>query len=535
MTQQEPPDRGRQGADSPPKAPSHASHSSHSSHGSHARRPPETGSSRWARPRSSPKAASQRGLRVVALAVVLGTTIGIGIADAGTSSLGQAPANAVPVAALAPAGSQSSSWYCVGGGTTDQGHMNIVLTNVSGGAVHGLVGATDEKGGTHLSGVDIPAHGVQLVAPAAGTSASWLAARIDLDGGGVSVAQAIQGSSGWSEVPCISSTSTNWYFAAGSTSGGRSLTTELYNPASTTAVVNLTFITSSGVVQPEPYQGIVLAPGELAVRSVGTLVQNHEVVATEVTAKSGRVVASEVENDPSSASSGLSLEMPSNGPQHTWVFPATTNVPGSTVDLNLVNPTAAAEQVTVSIRLPSGPVAPITNTVAAGSVWPLMLSAQTRIPNSVDYVTTISANGGGLVAARTVQSPPTGASPRSGAFASVTTPNGDGISGSSWLLAPPGVPSSPIVSQAAVSSIAVANPATAAVSATVQMLTPSGFTDVPHGTSLSIPAGGLRVFVPSSASPTTYRVLGSSPVVVSEDLSPAGSPGVLTVPGIPTS
>lgn len=469
---------------------------------------------------------------VGAVAVVL---VGVALVDAATPTPA-VPAAVTPVAALAPVGSQSSSWYCVGGGTTSgQGHLGVVLTNVSSETVQGTMTVVGTSGPPQASAVSVSPHSESFVGPPAGASGKWLAARVDLSGGGVAVAQTVQGGSGWSQVPCVTSTSTSWYFASGSTSNGRALATEVYNPTTTTAVVNLSFVTSSGVVQPEPYQGIVLAPGALVVESIGSLVQNRDLVATMVTTKSGRVVASVLQSDPKKATSGLSLSLGTSSPQHHWVIPSTANAPATTVLLDVLNPNSTTAHVTVSFHLPAGPVSPISASVAGGTVWQLALSSQTRIPGSVDYVTKVQSDAGGVVVGRTVEAS-AGPAPRSGAFSGVEPASEQAQGpGTSWLLFAPGAPSSPVVPQARVGAIEIANPGASAVTATVEELGDHGFSEVSHGTQLSVPAGGLRIFEPSSLTPLTFRVLGSGPLVVSEDLLPSATPGVVTVEGIPSS
>ncbi len=54
-------------------------------------------------------------------------------------------------------------------------------------------------------------------------------------------------------------------------------------------------------------------------------------------------------------------------------------------------------------RLPSGPLAPLTDKVLPGTTWVVPTSAETRLPASETYATTIDATGGpGVVVGRTV-------------------------------------------------------------------------------------------------------------------------------------
>ena len=85
--------------------------------------------------------------------------------------------------------------------------------------------------------------------------------------------QVVSGPLGWSTAPCASRTAAQWAFAGGSTTAGNSLTLALFDPAAPAAVVNITFLTTTGLVTPQAYQGLVVPPGRLVVENVGAFVQ----------------------------------------------------------------------------------------------------------------------------------------------------------------------------------------------------------------------------------------------------------------------
>ena len=116
---------------------------------------------------------------------------------------------------------------------------------------------------------------------------TWLASQVELDGGGVTVSELVDGPLGWAEAPCASTTSPAWYFASGSTSAGSSLYVFLFNPTSTEAVVDLTFATGQGVTKPQPFEDLVVAPGALVVVGVASYVQDQSSVATIVAGRFG--------------------------------------------------------------------------------------------------------------------------------------------------------------------------------------------------------------------------------------------------------
>ena len=91
--------------------------------------------------------------------------------------------------------------------------------------------------------------------------------------------------SGWSQAPCQSTTSAQWYFAGGSTAAANTLYVSLLNPTSTPVVVDLSFVTPAGMVHPINYQGIVLpaGPGGGGERDVGGAA-DRRTISTVVTA-----------------------------------------------------------------------------------------------------------------------------------------------------------------------------------------------------------------------------------------------------------
>ena len=71
------------------------------------------------------------------------------------------------------------------------------------------------------------------------------------------------------------------------------------------------------------------------------------------------------------------------------------------------------------------------------TTWVLATSAQTRIPESQAYATTIRATGAGVVVGRTVQRPGATQSPRAGMALAVEGLSADWPT-SSWVVPPPG-------------------------------------------------------------------------------------------------
>ena len=476
----------------------------------------------------------ERRWRVAALVVLVVAGVGIAVGVRGAPApVGAAP---IPSALVGAPDAESSAWYCTGqsmAGGVSPGFL--VLTNTTSKSVTADITATSDSGATAQTAAAIPAYGV--VAPAIPTlgSGSWVSETVVTSGGGVAVTQTVAGPLGWSQAPCQSTTSDQWYFASGSTAAANTLYISLLNPTSTPVVVDLSFATPAGVVHPINYQGIVLQPGQVAVENVTLEVQQTSPVSTLVSARTGRVVAAEVQSlvGPGGTSGGIALVPGVAAPQAHWAIPQAQEDAGVNSEIDVFNPGQSTESVTLHFRLPSGPLAPLTEKVLPGTTWVVPTSTETRIPAGETYATTIDATGGtGVVVGRTVSVPAALQSPQAGASLAV-----DGVSTMAptgeWVVPPPGTASSPAVTGAAPTSLALLNTSAGPESYRAFAPTTTGDHVIATGT---VAAGGVEIV---SGSPLAavgldpILVHASGPMAVSEDVGPSAGLGVVSMPGIP--
>jgi len=470
----------------------------------------------------------------ILVAVVAALVVG-GIVDLVVSSTTAAPA-AAPVATAAPASAQSSDWYCAGGSGTGAGPATATLFLVN--ATDRPVGATlivsASSGATASRTLTVPAFGQLTAVPSTLVQGPWLGSRIAVDGGGVTVSQAVHGPQGWSQAPCASTTAPTWYFASGSTATGNLLFVSVYNPAASMAVVDLTFDTPGGVVAPQQFQGLVLAPGAVTTAEVASFVQNQPWVSAVVQARAGQVVADEVSERVGTVS-GLSLRLGSPSPEHQWYLARTVDVTGGRSALAVFNPTATTEKVQVAIRLPSGPVAPVEHEVPPATTWTLVTSGLIRVPPNVDYATTVTAlSGQGVVVDRVAAAAAVASPPQWGAVAA--TPSGWTTAGAGrWLLANPAV-ATPPVAGAAPFALDLYNPTRSQVTVTVGQLEGGSVRPLAGVPALRIPAGLFTVVeAPALAhlGANPLEVTSTGPLSATLDATPAGMPGVVALPAIP--
>jgi hypothetical protein len=483
------------------------------------------------------------------VAVVL---VGFGIVDRLVGSPTVAPVPPAVASVAAPFGSQSSTWYCSGQSANSGGvaQGSVLVANTGPEPVTGSVDAVSDAGTRGSEALTVPGQAQVVVSPSSLVRGSWVAATVELDGGAVAVSQAVQGPTGWSQSACASTALPDSYFAAGSTAPGSSLVLTLFNPMATPSVVDTTFVTAQGSIQPQPDEGLVVEPGHLVAIDVGAYVQDQPQVSSIVTARSGAIVAEELETLSLNGQRGVSLRLGAPAPRRTWTLPLTVQpvaAPGTATVLDILNPTASSETVRVSAHVAAtlagaGAMAPFVAVVAPGTTWHLRTDTARRIPPATSFALSVTATGSGVIVDRETSISAAGSPPQWGVTPAVDPLSAGGRVWSWTLPAPPtAVPGS------SVAALALANLGRATVTVHVSAL--SGGQVENLGPSSGLRLGPRRVVVigrpagpgiPAApdvpvALPAGAALVVSSggPLAVSEDLLPAGAPGVVTAVGIP--
>jgi hypothetical protein len=462
-------------------------------------------------------------LAVVVAVVVLTAAIA---AIVGTPSRAPAPSASDGVT-VSPVGSYSSSVFCAAGTGTSGAATTIYLTNTTRGPVAGVMTSVGAAAGSSVptvhADVSVPALATVAVNPANGLPAGSTATSIVFAGGGVVASQVVSGPNGWSTAPCASQVASQWSFAGGATTAGNALTLSLYNPTSTEAVVNVSFITDSdGDVTPPQYQGLVVPPGQLVEENVGDFVQNASTIATLVTAQAGGLVSSEFQQWSSGPTGGVSLRLGSPELSTTWRLAQTTALPQSVVDLTLANPGQTSATATLTFGLSSGSVVPHRVVVPPVSLVVFAASGTPGLPQQTPYSVTVTSTVP-IVVGRSVQAPP-GTSPPVFGSSSATT-----ALAAHWLVPAPGIPSAPGTPNAGVSSLAVADPGPTPARVVVSQLG-SGHPVA----AFTVGADRVAVLGPTQVGGlATLTVSSTQRVNVEEDSSPSGAPGVVSSAGFP--
>jgi Family of unknown function (DUF5719) len=463
----------------------------------------------------------RRPARLLVLSAVAVVVVGFGVWSAAVSvpALPTTPATPAAAVTVAPTGAEVSSSFCAAGTGTAAGIIDFV-TNSRTRPAHGVVTtivAGSSGSVSRQQALDVPAGRTTVLSPGTGLPAGSLASSFAFTGGGVAVNQEVANPAGWSLAPCASTVGTQWLFPSGSTASGNNLTLSLYNPTSSAALADVTFLTANGLLTPQPFQGLAVGAGQLVDEDIGSYAQSLPEVATIVSVVSGALVADELQQW-SGPPAGLSIVLGATGASTHWRF-GTTTPAGSTVGFEVANPSSVPVSVTFSATVPAATVEPRTLEVAASSTVVFSPSSTAGWPRQSPFAGTVRANGP-VVVGRSVSAAPGSSLPGQGHS------TGTSWAGTRWLVPAPwqtGAPTGGVATS--IRSLSVTNPGTTPCRVTVSPLGahPSSATVViAPGQVVALARHTIPGYPP-------YLVTATSPVVVDGDLGPS-TPSIVSSP-----
>ena len=480
------------------------------------RRGPHMSAERRVRHRRS----TSRGVVLVALVVALGGLAAISVATRQTASTSPPGPGA---SSVAPPGAESSAFTCGGltEGGSSEGPGAILLTNATSAPVPARISVFDDAGGRKvISAVASPGETTSIYISGLLRGGTTVAADVMLGGGGVAVSERI-GGWGSSVSACASTTSPTWYLVGGTTPEYASLKYVLVNPSATEAVVDVSFSTSGGLLQPQAAQGVVVRGGGVVVLQTNQIVPHQGVLAATVTATQGSVVAFASQQLPTPPSASVWLGSPSLSSR--WFEPRAVATPGSSSSLVIDNPLPIAQVVTIHPTVVTGSLTAFTVSVAGNSVTDVLLSPEAHVPLTDVFSTEVTSTGPGVAVVQLTKA----AHASVGGWNVVPLIVPSATTAGSWLL-----PGSPGGAPRGISLAAVAGD----VRASISILTPQGPVVLSGLGAVQIAAGGLYE-VPSSALAAIGRspvlITSSGPLAIGEDQRGGASPGMATVGAIP--
>ncbi len=486
---------------------------------------------RAAPPPADPGRRRMRPIRIALLALILVTGLGAGIIDRAVHRPVPAAAPPLPVSTLASSAVESSSWYSAGTASDRSATTTLDLVNTTPHVVSGTLTAYNATSGqVKVEAIAVPAFAQSTEQPGSLVGGNPVAATVALNGGGVLVTESIAGSAGWTEAACSRSTAERWYFASGLTEQGDTLTMALFNPTVTDAVVDMSFVTPSGLAEPQPFEGIVVPPDSLVTKEIEAYVQDASSVSAVVNVRTGSVVAAELQDASAGRSHGLSLRLGVPALASSWSLPDSVDAPGGTSSLTVFNPTGRIDRVRLTIRPGQSPAARFTRVIGPLSAWVFDTSAEPRIPAGVPFVATLrTLSGPGVVVDRTVSAPSSLESPQFGAF---TALGAAAAAQRVAVLPAPGTAAQPSVANALVVGLSLVNEGAGPLDATLYEL--EGVLGLVPLTRVQVPAGGAAT-VPRGIIGGVRRVplviSADGPVRVLENLAPSAGLDVVVLAG----
>lgn len=300
----------------------------------------------------------------------------------------------------------TSSWYCYGGpGQGAPLATTVGVMNPGEERMKGTITVYPAGGKPVAKAIEIPPATMRPFVLSTIANGPWLAALVDIDGGGAVVEQQIAGAAGLDVSPCAPAASTKWYFAAGSTAKDASLSLFLFNPFPDDAIIDLAFATGEGRRVPGDFQGIVVTAQSMRQVDIGAHIRRQDVVSTEVTARSGRIVAGQqlVRTAPGQVGVSTYLGAPSPGDQ--WFFPDGLIKEGLTETFEFFNPNEEEARVDLFMALDKEDAEPFELTIPAQGRFTLDVAAEGRIPKDVAHSAVAeSINGVPVVVQRVIAS-----------------------------------------------------------------------------------------------------------------------------------
>jgi hypothetical protein len=264
-------------------------------------------------------------------------------------------ASAVDGPLVPPASAVSAAWYCAEGTASKDGRADetIIIGNLAKKEISATV--------TVMSGADKDPQSQELTISALGqeriavddiVSTPEPGVLVEVQGGQAVVEHELAADDDVAVGPCARQPSTHWYFAEGSTERGAQEWLALFNPFGDDAIVDVTFLTTTGFESPGALQSFVVPRHSRVSVPIHEHVLREARVAISVQARSGRVVAERsLIFDGTEAQKGLAASLGVTGAAHRWRVPVGDTASGSKQSLSIANFSLVPTSATVDVVL----------------------------------------------------------------------------------------------------------------------------------------------------------------------------------------
>jgi hypothetical protein len=408
-------------------------------------------------------------------------------------------AHAVPVAladtgpAVPAADALSTSWFCAEGTSTPDGRADetVIIASVADTEVEATVSVMSGGTAPVSRTYKLEPRALQRVHVADLVASAEPGIVVEVAGGQAVVSHEIKANGDVATEPCARTASTEWYFAAGTTLRGAQEYIVLFNPFGDDAVVDVTFVTDSGVQQPDGAQAVDVPRRSRVSLAVHDLVPRQRDVAAEVQARSGRVVAERSQLFDGTASEGeiarkgVALSLGAQAPERTWYFANGTRSGSASTVVGVANFGSVQTTAEVSVVLEGDLTLP-PQSVHISPNGVAMVDVTTGVPADSDYAVVVRARDTEEVT-RPVVAEMLQWWPDQSASTGVATTMGSTRLAKRWVVSAPGGSLHGVVT--------VLDPGTQPLTATLLRLDAGDTTGPASAPARAVDTGRLRTFV----------------------------------------
>ena len=247
-----------------------------------------------------------------------------------------------------------STWFCPGvpaTGETDVGGA-VIVTNTGDQPTSARVTFLSDTAAARTKIVDVPAFDRVQVDVDAEQQGTFVATSVEILGGGGLVEQRAfypaSAGLGQSVTPCSINLSSEWYLAEGYTVDLAEQMLLLSNPSADQVVVDVSFHTASGMIEPSVYNGLPVQPYSVRVIDVGVEgggARGEASVGVSVRAVRGALMVGRSTTADDDRRGGTSISMAAPLLADRWWFADGVKGPQASERFSVLNPTNEAVTV----------------------------------------------------------------------------------------------------------------------------------------------------------------------------------------------
>ena len=342
-----------------------------------------------------------------------------------------------------------STWFCPGvpaTGETDVGGA-VIVTNTSDQPTSARVTFLSDTAAARTKIVDVPAFDRVQVDVDAEQQGTFVATSVEILGGGGLVEQRAfypaSAGLGQSVTPCSINLSSEWYLAEGYTVDLAEQMLLLSNPSADQVVVDVSFHTASGMIEPSVYNGLPVQPYSVRVIDVGVEgggARGEESVGVSVRAARGALMVGRSMTADDDRRGGTSISMAAPLLADRWWFADGVKSPQASERFSVLNPTDEAVTVLATFFLSdnvedvAGEAVTSVIEVASRDVAVIDAGALAELPEGDHSAVFSTLDGRSIVVDRALtRVSPSGVKVTS--IASGVPERRDGLAPMSWLVA----------------------------------------------------------------------------------------------------